>query len=95
MLFGSVPRPPKKPKSWTSTQVARQSTTVAATAGNRTRRQAVTMASPIAASAITTNRFTANPCASSNAVNALIQPTMADGWFVWAIDWVMAASEPG
>ena len=27
MLFGSVPSPPKKPKSWTSTQSARQNTT--------------------------------------------------------------------
>ncbi len=26
MLFGSVPRPPKKPKSWTSTHTARQNT---------------------------------------------------------------------
>ena len=32
MLFGSVPRPPKKPKSWTSTQSARQTTPAASTA---------------------------------------------------------------
>jgi hypothetical protein len=31
MLFGSVPTPPKKPRSWTSTQSARHSTTRAIT----------------------------------------------------------------
>ena len=38
MLLGSVPRPPKKPKSSISTQSARHSTVNAMTAGRASRR---------------------------------------------------------
>ena len=65
MLFGSVPRPPKTPRSSTSTQSARQNTAAAMTAIRASRaseRAALTQnAAPAAASAITATRFTANP----------------------------------
>ena len=59
MLFGSVPRPPRKPRSWTSTQSARQNTIPNHTAYLTSRGRPVRKAAPIAASAITTTRLTA------------------------------------
>ena len=95
MLFGSVPSPPKNPKSSISTQSARHSTTKAMTAGRTSRRCPMTKAAPIAASATTTTRLTANPCASSKAVNAPTQPARKAGCGVCAISPVMPASVPG
>ena len=95
MLFGSVPRPPKNPKSSISTQSARHSTVNAITAGRTSRRCPVRNATPIAASATTTNRLTANPCASSKAVNAPTQAARKPGCGVCAISLVMPASVPG
>ena len=65
MLLGSVPSPPKKPKSWMSTQTARQNTPAAMTAARATRLRLVSSPAPMTASAITANRFTAKPCATS------------------------------
>ena len=79
MLFGSVPRPPKKPKSWTSTQSARHRTPAASTAARTSRGRPVSSAAPIAASAITTNRFTAKPCAVSKEPNAETSADKARG----------------
>ena len=95
MLLGSVPSPPKNPMSWTSTQSARLSTVRAAMAGKSTGRQPLSRASPISASAATTNRFTANACAPANVLNALISVDRECGCGVWAIDWAMLASVPG
>ena len=47
------------------------------------------------ASAATTNRFTANPCASSKVVKALTQADRKPGCGVWAIVLVMPARVPG
>ena len=47
------------------------------------------------ASAATANRFTANPCASSKVVKALIQADRNPGCDVPAIDWVIPARVPG
>ena len=95
MLLGSVPRPPKKPKSSISTQSARHSTVNAATAGRTSRRRPVRKAVPIKASATTANRFTANPCASSKPVKALTQADSQPGCGVCAMSWVMPARVPG
>ena len=74
MLFGSVPRPPRKPRSSISTQSARQKTAAASTAIRASRaspRSALTQnAAPIAASAMTATRFTANPWAAVKFPNA-------------------------
>ena len=73
MLLGSVPRPPKKPRSSISTQSARHSTVKPIRTGRISRGCPVRNAAPVTASAATATRFTANPCASSKAVKALIQ----------------------
>ena len=95
MLLGSVPRPPKKPKSSISTQSARHSTVNAITAGRTSRRWPVRKAAPIRASATTANRLTANPCASSKLVKALTQAARKPGCGVCAMSWVMPARVPG
>ena len=95
MLFGSVPRPPRNPRSSISTQSARHSTAKPARTGRISRGRPDRNAAPVTASAATTNRFTANPCAWSNAVKALTQADRKPGWEVWAIDPVMPASVPG
>ena len=95
MLLGSVPRPPKNPKSSISTQSARHSTVKAMTAGRISRRCPLRKAAPITASATTTNRLTANPCASSKAVKALTQADRKPGCGVCAIVLVMPARVPG
>ena len=95
MLLGSVPRPPKNPMSSISTQSARHSTVNAMTAGRTTRRRPVRNAAPIPASATTANRLSANPCASSNAVNALTQAARKPGCGVCAMSLVIPASVPG
>ena len=61
MLFGSVPRPPRNPRSWTSTQSARQNAIPDHIAYLTSRGRPVRKAAPIAASAITTTRLTAKP----------------------------------
>ena len=66
MLFGSVPRPPRKPRSCTSTQSARQNTIPNQTAYLTSRARPVRKAVPIAASAITTTRLTAKPLLAAN-----------------------------
>ena len=95
MLLGSVPRPPKNPKSSISTQSARHSTMNAMTAGRTSRGRPVRKIPPITASATTANRLTANPCASSKPVKALTHPDRKRGCGVCAIDPVMPARVPG
>ena len=99
MLFGSVPRPPKKPRSSISTQSARQKTAATSTAIRASRaspRSALRQnAAPIAASAITATRFTANPCAAVKLPNAETIEASTCGWDVPAIDWTMLASPLG
>ncbi len=82
MLLGSVPSPPKKPKSSTRTQSARQSPTITTTVSRSSpghRPPAVSRPVPIAASAITTNRFTAKPCAPVNDAKLRTQPARQRG----------------
>ena len=66
MLFGSVPRPPRKPRSCTCTQSARQNAIPNATAYLTSRGRPVRKIAPIAASAITTTRLTAKPLLAAN-----------------------------
>ena len=73
MLLGSVPIPPKKPKSSMSTQSARHSTVKKTSAGRTSRGCPVTNAAPVTASAATANRLTANPCAAVKVPNAVTQ----------------------
>ena len=95
MLLGSVPRPPRNPRSSTSTQSARHSTVNPARTGRISRGRPDRNTAPVTASATTTNRFTANPCASSKVVKALTQADRKPGCGVWAIVPVMPASVPG
>ena len=95
MLLGSVPRPPKKPRSSISTQSARHSTVKPIRTGRISRGRPLRNAAPVTASAATANRFTANPCASSKVVKALTQADRNPGWGVPAIDWVIPARVPG
>src|SRR5260370_918525 len=67
MLLGSVPSPPRKPKSSISTQSARQNTTRATTVRRSSQpdaRPPATRPAPMAASARTANRVTETPCAA-------------------------------
>ena len=95
MLFGSVPSPPRKPKSWTSTQSARQNTRPNHTAYRTSRGRPVRNTAPIAASAITTTRFTAKPLLAANAPNLATSADSACGCGVEAICWTMPARVPG
>ncbi len=95
MLFGSVPRPPRNPRSSISTQSARHSTVNPARTGRISRGRPDRNTAPVTASAATTTRLTANPCASSKVVKALIQADRKPGWDVCAIDEVMPARVPG
>ena len=95
MLFGSVPSPPKTPMSSISTQSARHSTLNPITTGRISRGCPVRNTTPVTASAATAKRLTANPCVSSNAVNALTQADRKCGCGVGAIAWVIPARVPG
>ena len=100
MLFGSVPSPPKKPKSSISTQSARPTTisTISVTRGSQPGPRpaaAVTRPAPIAVSAITANRFTANPCAAVNEPKPRTQPARTAGCGVPAIELTMVVRVPG
>ncbi len=97
--FGSVPSPPRKPKSSTRTQSARQNTAPATTAIRASRALARTAAAvspaPISTSAMTATRLTANPCAAVRLPNQVTSTASGCGCDVPAMDWTMAASDPG
>ena len=95
MLLGSVPSPPKKPKSSISTQAARPSTVAAAIAGRSSRGWPLSRPAPIAPSAITTTRLTAKPWAAVKFPKPLTQWANTAGCEVPAIDWTMPVSVPG
>ena len=99
MLFGSVPWPPRKPRSSTSTQSARQNTAAPITAIRASRaseRAALRQnAAPAAASASTATRFTANPCDAVKLPKPETITSSGCGCGVPVIDWIIAVSEPG
>ena len=95
MLFGSVPRPPRKPRSCTRTQLARQNTIPNATAYLTSRGRPVRKIAPIAASAITTTRLTAKPWRSANVPKPDSRDDRTCGCVVPDIDWTIPASVPG
>ena len=70
MLFGSVPTPPKKPRSSTSTQSARHRMIPAHTATRATAALLLKKPNPTAARQTTRNRLTAQPWAASKAAKA-------------------------
>ena len=86
MLFGSVPRPPRKPRSCTSTQSARQNTIPNHTASLTSRVRPVRKIAPIAASAITTTRLTAKPWLAVNEPKSESRDDRKCGCDVPAID---------
>ena len=100
MLLGSVPSPPKKPKSSISIQSARQSAIVAMSvtrpsqAGPRPA-ATVTRPAPVAASAITANRLTANPFVAVKDAKPRTHPAMRVGCGVLAMALTMPVSVPG
>ena len=67
----------------------------ATSTGRISRGRPLRNAAPVMASAATTTRLTANPCASSKVVKALIQADRNPGCEVPAIDPVMPARVPG
>ena len=85
MLLGSVPSPPKNPKSSMSTQSARHSTVKKIRAGRISLRCPLTNAAPVTASAATASRLTANPCATVKGPNAFTQADERWGCGVAAI----------
>src|ERR1039457_6090114 len=95
MLFGSVPTPPKKQKSSTSTQSAMHRTIPAQTATRVTEARLLKKPIPMAARQITRNRFTAQPCAASKAAKPASQEEMKAGWGVADISCTIPVSVPG
>ena len=95
MLFGSVPRPPRKPKSSISTQSAKHSTRNAARAGRTTSRRPVRNEAPITASAITATRLTAKPWSRTTELKPDTRLDRKCGCDVPAIVWVMPVRVPG
>src|SRR5450755_2148037 len=103
MLFGSVPSPPKKPKSWARTQSARHNTASAMTAARLSHGRdlgkpgnaATANATPRTASPATTTRFTAKPCARTREPNPETRSDSAFGCGVVDIDWTIEVSDPG
>ncbi len=67
----------------------------AMTAGRISRGRPLTKAAPMTARATTANRFTANPCAWSNAEKLDTQGDRKPGCGVRAIVWIMPARVPG
>ena len=94
MLFGSVPVPPKKPKSSTSTQSAAHRMTAATTPMRTGRGRAVTSAAPITASASTAPRLIPHPCAASKVSKLATQDESRCGWGVWDICWTIPVRVP-
>ena len=76
MLLGSVPTPPRNPKSSISTQSARQSTAPAITPKQTSRGRALRKPAPTATKATTANKFTAQPWAASKRPKAATQDEM-------------------
>ena len=95
MLLGSVPTPPKKPRSSMSTQSARQRTIPAMTATRITAGRPLKNAIPSTARAITRKRFTAQPCAASKAPKLATHDARRLGWGVCDIWCTIAVSVPG
>ena len=95
MLLGSVPRPPKKPKSSISTQSARQSTVSTAIVGRSSLGWPLSRPAPIAPSAITATRLTAKPWAAVKLPKPTTQRAKRAGWGVPDIDWTMPVRVPG
>ena len=95
MLFGSVPSPPRKPRSCTSTQVARQSTIPDHTAYLTSRGRPVRNRAPVAASASTTTRLTAKPYLVATDPKLASSDDRARGCGVADICRTIAASVPG
>src|SRR5450432_2319891 len=79
MLLGSVPTPPRNPRSCTNTQTATHNTVPTTRAPDISCRRPVSSALPRTASDTTTTRFTAQPCCASNVANELISEDSACG----------------
>ena len=97
MLLGSVPSPPKKPKSSIRTQSARQSTTITMTVRRSSPGRpppAVSKPAPTAARAVTASRFTAKPCAAVKDAKLLTHPANRAGCGVSAMDLTIPVSVP-
>jgi hypothetical protein len=95
MLFGSVPSPPRNPRSSTSTQSARQNTIPNHTAYLTSRGCPVRKITPIPASTITTTRFTAKPLLAVNDPKLDSSEERKCGWEVEDIVCTMPARVPG
>jgi hypothetical protein len=94
MLLGSVPRPPRKPRSSTSTQSARHSTVKATSTGRISRGRPLRNAAPVTPSAATATRLTANPCAAVKEPKLATQADRKRGCEVPAIEVTMLVSVP-
>ena len=95
MLLGSVPIPPRKPRSWTSTQSARQNATANHSAYLIRRDLPVRKIVPSTTSTITATRFTAKPSLAVNEPNRASSADRICGWEVEDIDLTMPARVPG
>ena len=95
MLLGSVPTPPRKPRSWTRTQSATHNATATYTAGRTTRGIPAQKAIPIAARRTTTTRLMPHPWDESRRPNARKVDAKGPGWVVCDIWRTMVVSVPG
>ena len=95
MELGSVPTPPRKPKSSIRTQSVRPSRISTTRAGNITRRRPERKARPSSTRATTTNRFTPQPWPRSNEANEETADERACGCGVLDISAAIADSVPG
>ncbi len=78
--LGSVPTPPKKPRSSTSTQSARQSSVPTATPIRMSRRLPLRKQAPTPTSSTTTRKLTSHPWPAWNAPNDRTDDENTEGW---------------
>src|SRR5665811_2069889 len=93
--LGSVPTPPRNPKSWTKIQSARQTTAPATMPTRRSRRLPLTKEVPMPTRNRTANKLTAHPCEASNDPNDRTHDESRGGWEICAIALTRTATVRG
>ena len=94
MEFGSVPTPPRKPKSSTRTQSARQNGTNATRPARASRGRPLKNSPPMVARTTTAKRLTAHPWAATKFSKDETHEDRNPGCGVWAIVRTMPVSVP-
>ncbi len=95
MELGSVPTPPKNPKSWTRIQSARQSTAPTITPMRTDRRLPLRKQVPTPTRRTTTAALTSQPCPAWNEPNERTHEAVTEGWDTRDISRTMPVRVPG